>query len=224
MAATERLKEGCDRPREEKIMKKTLITILLIAAAGNTARAGEGSLDTLRDLSAKLPEQNVSAPAVPAPAAAAQVETPELFRAEMAWYPVKVNALAQLGARKTAEEAAVLKCENQAEEGVCVAVGSRVTNVSPVLGSITAAAQARAAVPVLKAKFSATMLVPSPRNIYGGFNEVERLGARKIAEEAAVAECRAAGYLACFAVKSVILSCDSFRCEAQAFAKAFQAR
>ena len=205
-------------------MKKTLITILLIAAAGSAARAGEGSLDTLRNYSAKLPAQSAAAPAVPAPAAAAQAETPELFRAEMAWYPVKVNALAQLGARKTAEEAAVLKCEDQAQDGVCVAVGSRVTNVSPALGSITAAAEARAAVPVVRAKFSATMLVPSPRNIYGGFNEVERLGARKIAEEAAVAECRAAGYLACFAVKSAILSCDSFRCEAQAFAKAFQAR
>jgi len=195
-------------------MKKALITILLIAATGTAARAGEGSLDTLRDYSAKLTAES----------AAAQAETPELFKAEMAWYPVKVNALAQLGARKTAEEAAVLKCENQMADGVCVAVGSRVTNVSPVLGSITAAAEARTAVPVLKANFSATLLVPSQRNIYGGFNEVERLGARKLAEEAAVAECRAAGYLACFAVKSVILSCDSFSCEAQAFAKAFQAR
>jgi len=205
-------------------MKRTLITILLIAAAGSAARAGEGSLDTLRDLAAKLPAQTISAPAAPAPVAAVLAETPELFKAEMAWYPVKVNALAQLGARKTAEEAAVLKCEDKAQDGICVAVGSRVTNVSSVLGSITAAAEARTAVPVLKANFSATMLVPSPRNIYGGFNEVERLGARKIAEEAAVAECRAAGYLACFAVKSAILSCDSFRCEAQAFAKAFQAR
>ncbi|OGR65426.1 MAG: hypothetical protein A2X31_10375 [Elusimicrobia bacterium GWB2_63_22] len=205
-------------------MKKALITILLIAATGTAARAGEGSLDTLRDYSAKLTAESAAAPAVPAGAAAAQAETPELFKAEMAWYPVKVNALAQLGARKTAEEAAVLKCENQMADGVCVAVGSRVTNVSPVLGSITAAAEARTAVPVLKANFSATLLVPSQRNIYGGFNEVERLGARKLAEEAAVAECRAAGYLACFAVKSVILSCDSFSCEAQAFAKAFQAR
>lgn len=205
-------------------MKKALIIILLIAATGTAARAGEGSLDTLRNYSAKLTGESAAAPAVPAPVAAAQAETPELFKAEMAWYPVKINGLAQLGARKTAEEAAVLKCETQVEEGVCVAVGSRVTNVSPVLGSITAAAEARAAVPVLKANFSATTLVPSQRNVYGGFNEVERLGARKIAEEAAVAECRAAGYLACFAVKSVILSCDSFNCEAQAFAKAFQAR
>ena len=205
-------------------MKKALITILLIAAAGTAARAGEGSLNTLRDYSAKLTAESAAAPAVPAPVAAAETETPELFKAEMAWYPVKVNALAQLGARKTAEEAAVLKCETQTEDGVCVAVGSRVTNVNPVLGSITAAAEARSAVPAVRTNFSAITASPSPRNIYGGFNEVERLGARKIAEEAAVAECRAAGYLACFAVKSVILYCDSFRCEAQAFAKAFQAR
>lgn len=205
-------------------MKKTLIAILLIAAAGSAARAEEGPLAALRDFPAKLTEETAAAPAVPAPVAAVRAGTPDLFKAEMAWYPVRANSLAQLGARKTAEEAAVLKCGSQAADGVCVAVGSRVTNVNPVLRSITAAAQARQAVPVAKADFSAVLAVPCPRSAYGGFNEVERLGARKLAEEAAVTECRAAGHLACFAVKSAILYCDSFRCEAQAFAKAFQAR
>lgn len=205
-------------------MKMALIAVLILTAGVNTASARQPALDALNISAAGRAAASSSAPGVPAPAQAGEPVAPKVFKAVRGWQSVETNSLAQLGARKTAEDAALLACELAGEDGVCVATASRVVEANRTLRYVSASAEARAASPVSKAVFSAAMYVPSQRKIYGGFNEVERLGARKIAEEAAVAECRAAGYLACFAVRSIIVSCDSFKCEAQAFAKAFQAK
>lgn len=224
MAAAKQDSGQPKRIKGDKIMKMALIAVLILAAGVNNTSAGQPALDALNNSAGKAAAASSSAPGVPAPAQAGEPVAPKVFKAVRGWQSVETNSLAQLGARKTAEDAAVLACEMQGEDGVCVATASRVLEANRTLRYISASAEARAASPVSKAVFSAAMYVPGQRKIYGGFNEVERLGARKIAEEAAVAECRAAGYLACFAVRSIIVSCDSFKCEAQAFAKAFQAK
>jgi hypothetical protein len=224
MAAAKKYSGQPKRIKGDKIMKMALIAVLILTAGVNTASARQPALDALNISAAGRAAASSSAPGVPAPAQAGEPVAPKVFKAVRGWQSVETNSLAQLGARKTAEDAALLACELAGEDGVCVATASRVVEANRTLRYVSASAEARAASPVSKAVFSAAMYVPSQRKIYGGFNEVERLGARKIAEEAAVAECRAAGYLACFAVRSIIVSCDSFKCEAQAFAKAFQAK
>jgi len=197
-------------------MKKILIAAAVIAGLCGAAQAAGIAEETL---AAVAGTEVANAAPVTDPVAAAQPVREGVFTAQAAWSLGKpaVTAIKRLGVMKAAEKAAILKCRTQGLSG-CVAVSSRITAWDHFV--LTAEASAVSMVPVKKGVFAADVRWTVPGR---GFNDLERLGVLKDAEEAAIYKCKSAGHQSCFSTDSDIISCDKYSCTATAVAMPFAA-
>lgn len=187
---------------------------------------------------ANLSDKGMGELALPALAAAPEVAVPvkpeapqyrmdasqAVFKGHSRWTKSgysEFSPLEQLGVQRSAENDAVLACQEAGHDN-CVPLNSKISTCNGFACEADALAglftvSAGAAIKVFKGQSE------WKKSSYSEFSPLEQLGVEKSAEDKAVMNCQSEGLSGCAGFKALVASCNGFSCQGEALAKGYTA-